>query len=199
MYSRWLAAAVLILLVVASATGRSAHAANLEQAAIDEVARAYWNAELFKGECSHLHFDPQIPLMVFSDRPTHRPALLGFALIAKIDPEEAARKSGGLEGLERRGVTEDSQISVDVSKYPFMAKAVDDSPIATWTPPYRYLLSFSNRLRYRDRTYLEAFIVGDRRSSGVRVLFEFDPSGRMLQSLRVPAACSPFVGSPAGF
>src|SRR5512144_12893 len=57
---------------------------NLEQTALEEIVRSYWGPALFESSepCAPSGFDPDVPLMVFRDRPGYWATMLDFAPLA---------------------------------------------------------------------------------------------------------------------
>jgi hypothetical protein len=183
------ATATAILAFVIVQMGCRGGVDQLEQAALNEFMSKYWGPDLFVDECTGLAFDPTAPVVVFSNSPGFSVTLLDVAALAPLDIKDAAVKEGGLEALARMGTIESVPISVDLSAYPFASVSDDGKPKEEWKPSDGYLLRFSNRVRFQGRIYLQTWIKASRTSSGTRIDYEFDDSGRLLHSRKQSRRC----------
>jgi hypothetical protein len=172
------------ILVVLAATemGCLSPRPTLEQIAMDTFAREYWNPQLFVGECTGLRFDENVPLAVVADSRAYQIVLLDVWRIAGVDERTAASSRDGNEepGFPR---------VVDLRAYPFSRPASSPMPNEQWSASDGYLLRFSNRLRFEDHLYLQAWVKSDRWSSGVRVDFKFDLEGKLIASEKHSIRC----------
>lgn len=144
---------------------------------------------MFADECTGLGFDPKAPLVVFSQSPGFPVTLLDVAALAPVDLKNAATEEGGLESLARAGASEGFSGPFDLSAYRFARSSHSGQPTDEWQPPDGYLLRFSNRVRFQERTYLQIWVKASRTSSGTRIDYEFDGDGRLLRSRKQSRRC----------
>jgi hypothetical protein len=183
--NRVLTSAWLIVCLVLNQSGchQSRNAANLEQAALSTFIDTYWRPDLFSGECTGLHFEPNSTLNVYAEAPGFTVGLLDVATLAPIDVQGALKEGGaGLESLAKLGAVEPGFGPIRLDDFSSARKSKWILPPETWQPADGYLLRFSNRVRFQDRIYLQLWVKGSRSSSGRRIDFQFDATGRLLQS-----------------
>lgn len=162
---------------------------SLEQTALDEFIAHDWAPELFDDECTGLQFNETASLNVYSRSPGFSIDLPGFGDLAPIDLRAAAMKKGGLEALAKQGVVDPRFGPIDLTAYRFARPSPSSAAREEWRSWDGYLVRFSNRIRFKDRIYLQLWIKGGYSSSGRRIDFQFDDFGRLLTSKKVHKTC----------
>src|SRR5262249_28733267 len=162
---------------------------SLEEVALQEFATKYWNPEIFDGECTGLAYIGTSPLNVYTPAPGYSADLVGLVSLTGLDMRAALMENGGIEKLRGLGTAEEGFGPIRIANYPFARASESATPKESWHPTDGYLLRFSNRVRFGDNIYLEIWIKGDRTSSGRRLDFKFDQSGRLVESRKLKNIC----------
>jgi hypothetical protein len=185
--ARHLVFVVLVLSVAIYSEAADDHK-SLEQQALDEFAARYWRADMFSAQCSGTQFYPESTVNVFTKSPAYVITPVNVSGIAGIDLEAEAKKDN-LRGLAKAGKSETGFGPLSLDGLRAMRATEWSIPKEKWDPGDGYLLRFSNRIRFRDHIYLEIWIKGSYAAGGAKVVFQFDPGGKLIRSERSLVGC----------
>jgi hypothetical protein len=191
MRSSQTAAAVCVCAALLVLAGAAEAGERFEQTAFDDFVAKHWGPDLFTDECTGLLFDSAAPLVVFGSAPTFAVTMFDVAELVPIDVKSILLNEGdeAMDRLRDAGKAESFSRPVDITSVPFAKLAISATPKREWQVPDGYLLRFSNRIRYKDHVYLQLWVKASDSSSGTRIAYKFDQSGRLLRSRKYGRTC----------
>jgi len=184
-----LARAVVAIALATSLSACTQETLRFEDAALADFVSEQWEPDLFDDECTGLKFDPSRPVLVFATSSGYSASLLDFTDLASVDLKSTIVAEGGLDSLAKQGISEERTAPVSLAPYPSLTPAVSPEPRDEWQREDGYLVRFSNRVRLQDRVFVQIWVKGSRTSSGARIDYEFDDSGKLIRSHRQKGRC----------